>query len=51
MGHGDPWSHGASMADLTLNFPRACFLSEGTFKQAFKVFNHNQQVEDAVLVM
>jgi hypothetical protein len=40
-----PWQY------LTSNFPWACFLSEGAFKQVFKVFNHNHQVEEAVSVM
>jgi hypothetical protein len=40
-----PWTY------LTNSFPWGCFLSEGAFKQVYKVYNRNLGVEEAVSVM
>lgn len=40
-----PWSY------LTSKFPWACFLSEGSYKRVYKVFNHDHRVEEAISVM
>lgn len=40
-----PWDY------LTSTFPWACFLSEGAFKQVYKVYNHTFGVEEAISIM
>ena len=36
---------------LISTFPWACFLSEGAFKQVYKVYNHTFGVEEAISIM